>query len=207
MHKELGPLWHFTRILNLNSILNESRLLSHAEALKKGLRPAFVSDSFSRAEDLANGRAGYVFLSLAPFSPFFKKTASYSTHVWFRISPEILNLPGVKIKSGASQSKHSCLQDVSIERLRRSMWFISLETRIRYRADGGPDNRLIEMYSSLDSVTRDSLSTEVLVPGHVDLINYADGIYAVSFNKVTVLFHPIDFGSRPRVPAGGGLAL
>lgn len=200
MQKDLAAFWHFTPIQNLKAILDQTRLLSQAAAIRAGLQPTFVSDAFSRQEDLVNGRADYVFLSLAPYSPFFKKRAAYSTHVWFRISPDILTVPGVKIKFGASQSKYKLLTDVTPDHLRPAMQIVRLETRIRFREDGGPDLRLFQLDASLDPITEESLSTEVLVPSEVDLTRYAEGIYVVSSDVVTVLLHPVHAAPRPKVP-------
>lgn len=200
MQKDLAALWHFTPIQNLNSILDQSRLLSQAASIRAGFQPTFVSDAFSRKEDLVNGRSNYVFLSLAPYSPFFKKSAAYSTHVWFRISPDILTIPGVKFKSGASQSKYISLMDMNPDHLRAATRIVRSETRIKYREDGGPDLRLFRLDASLDPITREILSIEVLVPSEVDLARYADGIYVVSSSGVTVLLHPVDVASRPKLP-------
>jgi hypothetical protein len=191
MKSELVALWHFTPLSNLDSILRESRLLSYATMQSIGLQPDCVSDKMSRAQDLANGRAKFVFLSLAHYSTFYQKSTFGLPHVWFRISPDILMVQGVKTKSSASQSKHNQPNAVNPKLLQMCMTIVNADTRIRYRADGGPEHCLFRINSKIDSLTSSALSTEILVPDFVDLCKYAEGIYIVCSGEVKVLLHPL----------------
>lgn len=189
-------LWHFTKLSNLESILVESQLFSQAAAAEKNIRQHYYSDSQSRKLDTASGRADYVFLSLAPCSLFFLKTAFGSPHVWIRCSPDLLREPGLKLTNGKSLMQNKPLVDLNHQQIELPMALINSDARIGYRPDGGPDLQLLRYQPKLDLVTAEALSTEILVPKSINLCRWAEGIYKIEGNMVEALFLPVERRNR-----------
>lgn len=189
-----SALWHFTSARNLDSILDSGHLLSYAECNRSGLEPACFSDRASRQRDLTSGRAEYVFLSLFPCTPFYRKAARSSEHAWFRISPEIVLSPGVKTKSGTSQFARASLSDVRPDVLELQRLMVDERDVLVSASHGGPDfevRRLLET-GSKDLFGWEALSFEILAPRSVELSRYVEGIYLCVQERVKeVVFQPV----------------
>ena len=187
-------LWHFTPLRNLSSILDSGHLFSYSGLRNAQINPKFVSDESSRVRDLASGRAEYVFLSLLPYSPFYKKVLPGLPHVWLRISADIIFISGAKSKSGRTQYVKTTLNNVPPNIFKLSEAVLNRSKTIVSQSHGGPNFRnlwLFEM-SNNDQFSKDILSHEILVPQSISLAKYCEGIYCCAGESVQeIIFHPL----------------